>query len=185
LHPVFTSMDFATIYIYIYFFYRASSSALRPILNMEDQGSVFTSPRNRVAQLYLHAPGSLFVAFYYSQGDGGGILTRLHTGTVGFWHQLSRVWMWLDTGFGLVIGYWTLLRLYLPLLGSSFQRRTFPVLSVSLWTTNPLYIAPARTAQKCLIITCSLVSGETMCSQSCSLATAVVMSPVYTGVTWQ
>jgi hypothetical protein len=34
-----------------------------------------------VAQLYPRALGSLFVASYDSQGYGGGILTRLHTGT--------------------------------------------------------------------------------------------------------
>jgi hypothetical protein len=33
-----------------------------------------------VAQLYLGALDSLFVASYDSQGGGGGILTRLHTG---------------------------------------------------------------------------------------------------------
>jgi hypothetical protein len=33
------------------------------------------------------------------------------------------------------------------------------------------------------IITCSFVAGETTCSQSCSLATAVVLSPIYTAVT--
>jgi hypothetical protein len=33
-----------------------------------------------VAQLYSQAPGSIFVAFYDSQGDDGGILTQLHTG---------------------------------------------------------------------------------------------------------
>jgi hypothetical protein len=33
------------------------------------------------------------------------------------------------------------------------------------------------------IITCSLVAGET-CHQSCSLATTVILSPVYIGVTW-
>jgi hypothetical protein len=39
-------------------------------------------PRNRVAQSYLQAPGSLFVAFYDLQGYGGytSILTRLQTG---------------------------------------------------------------------------------------------------------
>jgi hypothetical protein len=37
------------------------------------------SPSDRVAQLYPQAPGSLFIAFYDSQGDGGGILTCLHT----------------------------------------------------------------------------------------------------------
>jgi hypothetical protein len=35
------------------------------------------------------------------------------------------------------------------------------------------------------IIACSLVAGETKCPQSCSLATASVLSPVYTVVAWQ
>jgi hypothetical protein len=74
--PVFNSLDFATIYI----FYRARSSALRLTSNLEDQVSVFMCPSDRVAQLYPQAPGSLFVAFYDSQGYGGGILTPLHTG---------------------------------------------------------------------------------------------------------
>jgi hypothetical protein len=43
---------------------------------------VFISPRNRVAQLYPRALGSLFVVFYDSQGYGGGILSRLHTGYI-------------------------------------------------------------------------------------------------------
>jgi hypothetical protein len=47
---------------------------------MEDQTSVFMSPSDRVAQLYPEALGSLFVAFYNSQGYDGGILTRLHRG---------------------------------------------------------------------------------------------------------
>jgi hypothetical protein len=34
------------------------------------------SPRDRVAQLNPQAPGSLFFAFYDSQGYGGGILTH-------------------------------------------------------------------------------------------------------------
>jgi hypothetical protein len=37
-------------------------------------------PRNRVAQLYLQALGSFFVASYDSQSYGGGIRPRLHTG---------------------------------------------------------------------------------------------------------
>jgi hypothetical protein len=48
--------------------------------NLEGQVPVFKSPRNRVAQLYPRAPGSLYVASYESQGCGGGILTSLHTG---------------------------------------------------------------------------------------------------------
>jgi hypothetical protein len=43
---------------------------------------VFISPRNKVAQLYPWALGSLFVTSYDSQGYGGGILTSLHTDPV-------------------------------------------------------------------------------------------------------
>jgi hypothetical protein len=40
------------------------------------------SPSAREAKLYPQAPGSLFVAFYDSQGYGGVIPTRLHTGPI-------------------------------------------------------------------------------------------------------
>jgi hypothetical protein len=50
--------------------------------NLEVQVPVFISPRNSVAQLYPRALGSLFVASYDSQGYGGGIITRLHTGLI-------------------------------------------------------------------------------------------------------
>jgi hypothetical protein len=33
----------------------------------------------RVGQLYPQAPGSIFVAFYDSQGYSGSILNRIHT----------------------------------------------------------------------------------------------------------
>jgi hypothetical protein len=48
--------------------------------NLEGQVPVFISPRNRVAQLYPQALGSLFLASYDSQGYSGGILACLHTG---------------------------------------------------------------------------------------------------------
>jgi hypothetical protein len=48
--------------------------------NLEGQVPVFISPRNKVAQIYPRALGSLSVASYDSQGYGGGILSRLHTG---------------------------------------------------------------------------------------------------------
>jgi hypothetical protein len=48
--------------------------------NLEGQVLVFISPRNRVAQLYPRALGSLFLASYDSQGYVGSIRTRLHTG---------------------------------------------------------------------------------------------------------
>jgi hypothetical protein len=60
-------------------FYRARSSALRPASNLENQVLVFMSPSDRVAQLYHRSPCSIFVAFYDSQGYGGGVRTRLHT----------------------------------------------------------------------------------------------------------
>jgi hypothetical protein len=41
-----------------------------------------------------------------------------------------------------------------------------------------------RTENTATIIASSFVAGET-CPQNCSLATAVVLSPVYTAVTWQ
>jgi hypothetical protein len=44
--------------------------------NLEGQVPVFTSPWNRVAQLYPRAMGALYLASYNSQGT----LTRLHTG---------------------------------------------------------------------------------------------------------
>jgi hypothetical protein len=54
-------------------------------------------------------------------------------------------------------------------------------------TTGPRYIVQARTAQKTSLSTilCSLLAGETMCSQSCSLARVPLLSPVYTAVTLQ
>jgi hypothetical protein len=55
-------------------------SALLPTPNLEGQVSVFISPSDRLAKIYPQAQGSLFVALYESQGYGGGILTRLHTG---------------------------------------------------------------------------------------------------------
>jgi hypothetical protein len=50
--------------------------------NLEGQVPVFISSRNRVARLYPQAMGSLFVASYNSQGYGGGIRPRLHTGSL-------------------------------------------------------------------------------------------------------
>jgi hypothetical protein len=56
-------------------------SQIRNSPNLEDQVPVFISRRDRVAQLYPQALGSLYVASYDSQGYGGGIRTRLHTGS--------------------------------------------------------------------------------------------------------
>jgi hypothetical protein len=53
---------------------------IRDCSNLEGQVPVFISPRNRVARLYPQVLGSLFVASYDSQDNGGGIRPRLHTG---------------------------------------------------------------------------------------------------------
>jgi hypothetical protein len=45
--------------------------------NLEGKVPVFISPRNRAAQLYPHAPGSLSVASY-DWHDYGGVRARLH-----------------------------------------------------------------------------------------------------------
>jgi hypothetical protein len=55
-------------------------SHIRDSHDLAGQVPVFVSPRNRAAHLYPQALGSLFVASYDSQGYGGGIRTRLHTG---------------------------------------------------------------------------------------------------------
>jgi hypothetical protein len=55
-------------------------SQIRDSPNLEGQVPVFISPRNRVAQLYPQAFGSLFVASYDSQGYGGGIRTCFNAG---------------------------------------------------------------------------------------------------------
>jgi hypothetical protein len=51
--------------------------------NLEGRVPVFISPRNKVAQLYPGALGSLYVASYDSQGYGGGILTLPQPGGPG------------------------------------------------------------------------------------------------------
>jgi hypothetical protein len=57
-------------------------SQIRDSPYLDGQVPVFISPRNRVAQLHPQALGSVFVASYVSQGYGGGIRPRLHTGVV-------------------------------------------------------------------------------------------------------
>jgi hypothetical protein len=53
---------------------------IRDSPDLECQVPVCISPRNRVARLHPQALGFLFVASYDSQGYGGGIRPRLHTG---------------------------------------------------------------------------------------------------------
>jgi hypothetical protein len=73
--------------------------------NLEGEVPIFIAPRNRLAQLYPLALGSLFVASYVSQGYGGGILTRLHTETLQSWVELSLSYgRWSPDQFVLVSG---------------------------------------------------------------------------------
>jgi hypothetical protein len=55
-------------------------SQIRDFPNLEGHVPTFISSRNRVAQLYPQTPGSLLVSFNDSQGYGGGVRPRLHTG---------------------------------------------------------------------------------------------------------
>jgi hypothetical protein len=64
------------------------SSALRPTPNLEDEVPTFMSPCDTVTQLYPQVQGYLFVAFYFSQGYGGGILTCLHMGSVSLYNDI-------------------------------------------------------------------------------------------------
>jgi hypothetical protein len=52
--------------------------------NLGGQVPIFISPRNRLAQLYPRALGSLFIPSYDSQGYGGGIRPHLRTGIHSF-----------------------------------------------------------------------------------------------------
>jgi hypothetical protein len=63
-HPVFTSSDFATT---VFFF---TEQGRQPCVQPPTwrSRSLYLSPSDRVAQLYPQAPGSLFIAFYDSQG---------------------------------------------------------------------------------------------------------------------
>jgi hypothetical protein len=64
-------------------------SQIRDCPNLEGQVPVFISLRNRVARLHPQALGSLSVVSYDSQGSGGGIRPRLHTGYNGISRWLS------------------------------------------------------------------------------------------------
>jgi hypothetical protein len=55
-------------------------SQIRYCPNLVGQDPVFLSPRNRVTPLYPQVLGPTFVASYDSQGYGGGIRNRHHTG---------------------------------------------------------------------------------------------------------
>jgi hypothetical protein len=84
--------------------------------------------------------------------------------------------------------YFTVSDLRLPFSSPSTTRRVtvevFDPTSTRVWNSSEsasLYNYGADCTENVRsIIACSIVAGETMCAQSCSLATAVVLSPVYT-----
>jgi hypothetical protein len=57
--------------------------------NLEGQVPVFISPRNRLAQLYPEALGSIFITSYNSQGYVGGIQTCFHTDFLAGYHHTT------------------------------------------------------------------------------------------------
>jgi hypothetical protein len=69
--------------------------------NLKGQVPIFTSPKNRVAQLNPRVLGSLFLASYNLQGYGGGILTLLHTGLAVWSHPqcMQRPVGWHEVGY--------------------------------------------------------------------------------------
>jgi hypothetical protein len=79
-------------------------SQFRDSPNLEGQVPVFIFLSDRVAQLYPQDLGSIFVVSYDSQGYGGGIPTRLHTGMA-----MTRSQSYFTTGG-------------LPLISSSWQQ---------------------------------------------------------------
>jgi hypothetical protein len=74
---------------------------------------------------------------------------------------------------------------WVPFSPSTTRRTTVEVFEPD-FTRGSLLYSPSveRTGNVFSIIACSLAAGET-CSQSCSLAMAVVLSPAYTAVIWQ
>jgi hypothetical protein len=74
--------------------------------NLEGQVAVFMSPRNRVAQLYSRALGSLFVVHYDSQSQGGGVFMLLVLISVRCWvnprpseaWRIKYIWKFISLG---------------------------------------------------------------------------------------
>jgi hypothetical protein len=71
-HSVFPFSGFATLLL------EQGSQPCIQTCNLVAQIPVFISSKDRMAQLYPQAAGSLFAAFYNSQGYSGGTLNRLH-----------------------------------------------------------------------------------------------------------
>jgi hypothetical protein len=74
-HPVFTCLDFVTI-----FFLQSKVVSLASNPQPGGPGLCIYVPQLQGGPVIPQASGSLFIAFYDSQGYGGGILTSLHSG---------------------------------------------------------------------------------------------------------
>jgi hypothetical protein len=68
-------------------------SQIRDSPNLQGQVPVFISARNRVAQFYSQALGSIFIGSYDSRDYGGGIQPPLHTGGVSVWMLISLTYV--------------------------------------------------------------------------------------------
>jgi hypothetical protein len=71
-----------------------------------------------------------------------------------------------------------------PPRGATNQQLESELLYDRLFTSNQFVLAPSP-EKISSIFACSLVARETTCPQSCSLVTAVVLSRVYTALSWQ
>jgi hypothetical protein len=94
-------------------------SQIRDCPNLEGQVPVFTSRRNREAQLYSQALGSVFVASCDSKGYSGVIRTRLHTGPC-IYMNCKFVYKYVQLSMLIPFLFNTYLVLYLFVCGLSF-----------------------------------------------------------------
>jgi hypothetical protein len=99
------------------------------------------SPRNKVAQLYPRALGSLYVASCDSQGYGGGIVTFPQPGGPGSRNYISqeRGGPVIPTGTGFA------LRRLLRLAGLRWRYCNLP----PTWRARSTYIYPSGTGWSC------------------------------------
>jgi hypothetical protein len=124
-------------------------SQIRNSPNLDDHVSVFISPRNKAAQLYLQALSSVFVASCDSQSYGGGIRTRLHAGQV----TNSTFVLLITSRLG-------------PRIKHRFPLSSYPIVAVQLlrsWKHACLQSRYLATTVVYLLISRSLPSNESTC----------------------
>jgi hypothetical protein len=141
-------------------------SEIRDSPNLEGQVPLFICPRNRVAQLYPQALGSLSVASYDSQGYGRSIRTHLHSGRKpnNSESKSELLYDWRFIVNQLVLG--------------PIPRDARP----QIFFFETTHLCEQATVERPLL---GKRFGQTERPQSFSLATTVVLSPVHTTVTWK